>query len=694
MSRASRVFGLCLAAGFAGVSLVAACGARTGLVPLEAVDATRHAGDATEESPFDAPAIHEAHPLDVKVECDTPTYCGSDPNYIYKCDKKIYQCSSLDQCFEPCGEAGPGDACAAECVNPCLHTLGQNTSNGCEFYAVEMDGVPTSVGACYAVFVVNQWQTGQHALLEVDYGGKTYDEKELEGFARIPKGTGTKIDYTPFSASAGLAQNEVAILFLSRDPNALLDETSTDPRRLASCPPGVMPAEPRDAAIHGTGVGEAFHIRSNVPIVAYQMLPYGGGHARITGATLLLPINVWGKDYVAANAYSYPSALYQADGAPMFDSERAGPSMAIIAQKDDTHVTIDPVAAIVAGGGLAGTSAGEPVTYTVQKGQYIQLTQIAELTGSAIQADKPIAVIGGSTLMDIPTTAPGNYRADHAEQMLPPVEALGSEYVAVRYRSRNAPLEESVPWRIVASVAGTIFTYDPAPPSPDAPTSLDQGQFKEFWAPGPFVVKSQDSAHPFYVAQYMTGGTHLPYVAIAEAGADAGVDASSLLWGQGDPEFVNVVAPAQYLPSYTFFTDPTYPETNLVVVAAKDVATGQFPDVTLDCAGMLSGWQPVGTAGNYQFTRIDLSTGNYKGQNGCDNGVHTIQATLASEAAPPGDAPLIGVTIWGWGSQATHTDVPPSAANEGDPDFSCWVSYGYPAGANVKKLNRVFVPAK
>ncbi len=34
---------------------------------------------------------------------------------------------------------------------------------------------------------------------------------------------------------------------------------------------------------------------------------------------------------------------------------------------------------------------------------------------------------------------------------------------------------------------------------------------------------------------------------------------------RGDPEFVNVVLPDQYLAAYTFFTDPTYPETNLVL---------------------------------------------------------------------------------------------------------------------------------
>jgi hypothetical protein len=608
-------------------ALFVACGARTGL---------ELGPEAVEVGP-----VIEGGPLDVQVDCAAPSYCDpSDLGYVWKCGERVFQCSSLEQCEER--ESG------AACVNPCLDSLGNDTSNGCEFYSVEMDLTAEAEGVCYAVFVVNQWKTGEPAKIEVSQGDTALP---VEQFARIPVGTGIGITYGPYDATVGLPANQVAILFLSRDPAANSADPAS-PRFLADCPAGVTPAVVGDASLHGSGIATAFHIQTNVPVVAYQMLPYGGGRARVTGSTLLVPTSAWDVNYVVADAYQAPLAS-------MVPEDRAGPTTVIVAANDGTNVTLKPTAAIVAAPGVKSANPGDSVTYTLNHGQYLQLTQTDELTGTAVQADQPVAVIGGSTLMDIPLTST---RADSAEQMLPPVRALGSEYVAVRYRSRSV-VEESVPWRIVGVIDGTTLTYEPAPP-PGAPSAISGQQLAEFDAPGPFVVHSQDAQHPFYLASYMTGGQDFDL-------------------GTGDPEFVNVIPPAQFLPRYTFFTDPTYPETNLVVVRARDAQTGQMPDVTLDCAGTLSGWAAVGTAGTFEMTRVDLSTGDFQGVGGCDNGVHVI-ASSSSGAS-------FGVTVWGWGNDVTWpTD---QGDDEENPKFTRWVSYGYPAGANFKPLNGAILNA-
>ena len=51
------------------------------------------------------------------------------------------------------------------------------------------------------------------------------------------------------------------------------------------------------------------------------------------------------------------------------------------------------------GGGLPGADAGFPVTYTVDKGQYLQFTQLAELTGSPILSNKPVGVWGAASML-------------------------------------------------------------------------------------------------------------------------------------------------------------------------------------------------------------------------------------------------------------------------------------------------------
>ncbi len=632
-------------------AIIVACGARTGLevggpftVPVS---------DAEPDAPPFEEGGTEGGPIDAPTECNTPAYCDAgDPSHIFRCGVATFQCGSLEQC-EDRGEG-------AQCVNPCLDSLGNDTSNGCEFYAIEMDTTPETEGVCYAVFVVNQWKTGEPARIEVSLAGNVLP---IEQFARIPSGTGTNLTYGAYSAAAGLSTNDIAILFLSRDPAAAMDMNISDPRKLADCPAGVVPAVVGDAALHGTGTNTAFRIRTNVPVVAYQMLPYGGGRARVTGSTLLLPTSAWGTNYLVADAYQAPLTT-------MINEARAGPVTAIVAANDATHVTVKPTTTIVGGGGLQGSAPGKSITYTLNRGQYLQFTQTAELTGSAVQSDAPVAVIGGSTLADIPVTV---VRADSAEQMLPPVQALGSEYVAVRYRNRGTT-EETPPWRIVGAVDGTVLTYDPAAPA-GAPTRISSQQMVEFDASGPFVVRSQDASHPFYLASYMTGGAPFDN-------------------GDGDPEFINVVPPLQYLPRYTFFTDPTYPETNLVLVRVRDAATGLMPTVTLDCAGTVGGWTPVGTTGTYEMTRVDLSTSNFQGVGMCDNGVHTIEAKIdvTLDGQPP-PVPMFGVTIWGWGSSATWPNDN-SLADEANPKFSRWVSYGYPAGANFKPLNKAVLSAR
>ena len=507
------------------------------------------------------------------------------------------------------------------CQDACQAAADGKSSIGCDYYAVDPDIIPDGAGACFAAFVANTW--GAPVSITVERGGQ---QLPIDGFARLPTGQGQSITYAPLTGGM-LQPNQVAILFLARFGTTLTD-----------CPAGVTPAvTSTDAAVHGTGLGSAFHITTSAPVVAYDIFPYGGGASAATSATLLLPTSVWDTSYVAVDAFRKSTVV-----------PNAQPFIELVGQQDGTNVTINPSAAIVgAPPAVAAAAQGTNAAYTLNKGQILQFTQDAELGGSLITSDQPVGVWGGETCLSIDV---GDVACDSAHQEIPPVKALGYRYAAVRYRNRFSGMEETVPWRLVGTTDGTQLSYQPSAP-PGAPTTLGVGQVAEFKAPGPFVVTSQDKDHPFYMSAHMTG------CAVVNPAEDD---------CRGDPEFVNVIPPEQYLSSYTFFTDPTYPETNLVFV--RERKNGAFSDVSVDCAGTLTGWQPIDSADDFEYTRLDLVTGNFMSVNGCNNGLH-----VATSQQP------FGLVVWGWGSAASV-------------NFSSQaVSYAYPAGASVKQINNVII---
>jgi hypothetical protein len=552
--------------------------------------------------------------------------CSTDLHHVVDCNgARIKTCGD----DEGCGAGG-------KCVPACDAAKANRSTRGCEYYSVHPDVSIETVGACFAAIVANTWT--KPVAIEVQRAGQPLD---VSRFARIPSGGGASIKYDPLPGGL-LPPGQVAVLFFSQWTNV------NYPMNDIPCPSGITPATTQDIAVQGSGMTDAFRVKTSHPVVAYDIFPYGGGNAAATSASLLLPTSAWDVNYIGINAYSNSVVAV---------SFGARTTMHVVGSEDGTKVTVNPSATVLAGNGIPSTPKGVPQTYTVNRGQALQFSQPDELTGSIVQADKPVGVFGGANIFNMD---PNTCCADSAHQQIPPIRALGSEYVAVRYRNRDERIDEAPPWRVVGLVDGTKLTYEPAAP-PGAPASLDRGDIREFKSGEPFVVKSQDAAHPLYVAGYMTScKTLFP-------NDDC----------RGDAEFVNVVPARQFLDNYVFFTDPTYPETNLVVVRTKH--KGAFKDVTLDCAGPLERWQPVGTAGDYEYTRIDLQRHNFEKQGSCDNGRHEIKS----------DAPF-GVTVWGWGSKESGGVA---RLPQAPGFFSQAVSYAYPAGMAIEPINQVFIPA-
>jgi len=549
---------------------------------------------------------------------DCPMHCSADLHNLLDCNDVVLKSCPSDQACSPTGS----------CVAPCDGANANKSSIGCDYFSVPpasfcgFDGCPANSfhGECFAAYIANTWATP--VTLSVDYQGQSLN---VADFARIPSGQGKAITYAPLP-NGQLPPGQLAILFLA-DDSALNKAMYTTP-----CPAGITAGYTAKAATSpDTAMIHAFHITSSAPVVAYDTYPYGGALSYITSATLLIPTTAWDTNYLAVDAYPGTNPVATAI------QSVTSPFIQVTAAQDGTNVTINPTVAIVGGTGVAATGKGQPHTYQLNAGEVLQLLQPEELNGSPILADKPIGLWGGHACMDIDLQ---DASCDSAHQEIPPVHALGSEYVAARPRDRVSGLVEAPPWRILGAVNGTLLSYEPSAPQ-GAPTTLKQGELATFYSAQPFVVKAQDRDHPFYMSSHMGS---------MEFG---GVDHKT-----GDPEFVNTVPAEQYLTSYIFMTDPTIANTHLVLVRVlpKD---GKFRDVTLDCLGVVHGWMPVGTSGKYEVARVDLLT-NSAPNGACNNGRHEI----ASETT-------FGLTVWGW------------------DDF---VSYAYPGGMSVLPINSVVVP--
>jgi hypothetical protein len=512
--------------------------------------------------------------------------------------------------------AGPGTGCE--------DAKKDRGNAGCDFYAVEIPLPETTSPLCFAVFVVNPQPLA--TKLQLARNGTTFP---LYQVARLARGSGWDLQYAPYVEAAGIPPGEIAILFLSGH----------------GCPRGAQPAYSDGVGVGqhiadnapevGSGIGDAFHLTSDRPVIAYSVLPYGGAMSYVTSATLLLPVEAWGTHHVAAT----PSVVVRRDR-----------SLALaVASQDDTEVSFRPTADIVGGDGVSTIASGATGKIRLHAGQFVQLAGAVPgapatelfgpgLSGTFLTSDKPIGVWSGTPCFFLPKESQA---CDGALQEVPRLDALGREYAAVRYRNR-LPEESAVPWQLVGVADDTTLSYVPDAPT-GAPLTLAAGQVAEFDAAEPFTVRSQDAEHPFYLAGYMTGCQYV------DPGGERGCP--------GDPEFVNVTPLDQFKTSYTFLTDPTYPNTNLVVVRKKN-SDGAFSDVKLGCAAEpLSSWTPVG---DLEFSEVDLVSNSFPRIPGCDNGGNSISST----------APF-GITVWGW-DHAT--------------------SYAYPAGAGLATVNDATPP--
>ena len=318
---------------------------------------------------------------------------------------------------------------------------------------------------------------------------------------------------------AGFGTTEVAIEINLAPPGQPLDLMLV--KQLSIGQDEVVPVElptreldcglkPNDYAAPGTCLSSrAFRITSSAPIVVYQFNVFKNAFSN--DASLLLPTPALGKRYrVVGWPAGHPIKLLNI-------IDRA--VVTIVGTAPDTTVTVLPRWRIKGNPPIAAAKPGQQ--FQVKLGPFDVLNletddatfqddikTMADLSGSVITSDKPVAVFSGvettsapGGVLDIPTypgwTDESTCCLDHLEEQLFPVESLGAKYVITRspIRSSGSYHEPDVIRFVGAAEDSAIVT---SLPPPFDKFLLKNGEVRTTWADADFVATG---SKPFLVAQ-------------------------------------------------------------------------------------------------------------------------------------------------------------------------------------------------
>jgi hypothetical protein len=220
---------------------------------------------------------------------------------------------------------------------------------------------------------------------------------------------------------------------------------------------------------------EAVIITSDDPIAVYVL----NSRNISSDGFLVIPTSAWGNKYIHSAYYdhyeTWPSVI------------KRGGGFIIVAAHDGTSIEIKLNGTGENVGNTVGNrKIGETIKITLQSGQTYMVrgsgTNIAfDLTGTTIEASKPIGVISFHQRTMVPNKCPNG--RDHLSEMLLPVQSWGKEFVTMEFNRGG----QGDFFRVVASEDNTRIIADQHFPGsgnliPDGhiETVLNKGQFWEY----------------------------------------------------------------------------------------------------------------------------------------------------------------------------------------------------------------------
>ncbi|MGC6417849.1 MAG: IgGFc-binding protein [Bradymonadia bacterium] len=399
--------------------------------------------------------------------------------------------------------------------------------------------------------------------------------------------------------------------------------------------------------IDGTGIFDrAFRIRSTQPVIVYQFNPLNNEGVASNDASLLLPAEGLGNEYVALSWPSSPIPCLEGQMMPCLPNQH-GYVTIVATGPGNTTVRVTPTTTVNAGGDIPELEAGMEHEFQLAQGEVLNLEALAQdlggieelfptcesdddcmmgacsfglcledligqangpapdLTGSIVLSNQPVAVFGGHEQAVVGEGC----CAEHLEQQLLPTATWGRRYLAARSEPRGGSVEV---WRVVAAVDGTVITTTPAQPE-SAMVTLNRGEYHQIVTDESFEI---NATQPVMVGQYL----------VSQEGTGTRT---------GDPALI-VAPPIEQLRStYQVITPEGY-SSNWLTIARTAGADVRLDGALLEARLFI----PFGT-GDFELAWVPVEAG-----------VHRVVS----------ERPL-SLTIYG---------------------YSAAVSYGYPGGLNLR----------
>jgi hypothetical protein len=318
-------------------------------------------------------------------------------------------------------------------------------------------------------------------------------------------------------------------------------------------------------------------VESNRPVLVHQFNPWDNTYSN--DASLLLPEPLLGSEYVVLSWPTDARSLLEIPGLEGFGGPSVLSYVSVVAPYDDTSVTVRSSARIQGTEIPEGSTEPQTVqpmykggiqTFTLNTGQVLNLSampdslfETADMTGTIIISDKPVAVFSGHESAGIapPNPSPGAQEScclDHLEEQMLPVSLLGQDYVAVKSKERGG---EPDLWRIVAGDVGVTITTNPPISGLDGVTLAAKGDWVQAFTDQSFVINATGKIQ---VGQYL----------VAQEATDS---------KQGDPSLMLAIPTERFRNSYPIMVPDTY-EQNYVTIVRAPGTTVSVDGITVEPA--------------------------------------------------------------------------------------------------------------